>query len=124
MKYVLKLEEAAMLALSIYLFTYLDISWWWFLIFFLSPDIGLLGYLINNKVGAIVYNLFHSKTIAIMIYLSGLISGNEILQFAGLIIFAHSSFDRMLGYGLKHFDSFHSTHLGFLKNIPGRFNSN
>ncbi len=112
MKNVLKLEEAAMLALSIYLFTSLDIPWWWFAVFFLSPDIGLLGYLINSKTGALIYNVFHSKTIAIILYLTGLITVDQIMQFAGLIIFAHSSFDRMLGYGLKHIDSFHNTHLG------------
>ena len=115
MKNILKMEEAAMLLFSIYLFTYLDISWWWFLIFFLSPDIGMLGYFINNKFGAIIYNIFHSKTIAVVLYILGSIEDNQILQFAGLIMFAHSSFDRMLGFGLKHFNSFHNTHLGSLK---------
>lgn len=33
-------------------------------------------------------------------------------ELAGAILFAHSSLDRILGYGLKHFDSFRNTHLG------------
>ena len=33
---------------------------------------------------------------------------------AGIILFGHSSFDRILGYGLKYTDSFKNTHLGSL----------
>ena len=38
----------------------------------------------------------------------------ELLMFAALhaILFGHSSFDRVLGYGLKHEDAFQNTHLG------------
>jgi hypothetical protein len=35
-----------------------------------------------------------------------------VLALAGVIIFAHSSLDRALGYGLKFSDSFTNTHLG------------
>lgn len=114
MKTILKIEELAMLALSLYLYTYLDMSWWWFAIFFLTPDVGLLGYLFGNRTGAYIYNIFHSKTIAIVLYLAGLIVGNHILQFTGLILFAHASFDRILGYGLKFADSPKHTHLDHL----------
>ena len=43
----------------------------------------------------------------------------------GLILFGHSSMDRILGYGLKYPDSFEHTHLGMIgksswckNNIP------
>jgi hypothetical protein len=32
----------------------------------------------------------------------------------GLIFLAHSSFDRAAGYGLKYFDGFNHTHLGWI----------
>jgi len=63
MKTVLKLEEAAMAALAIYLLSRHNLGlpvWLWVLLFF-APDISMLGYLVNEKIGAISYNLFHHK---------------------------------------------------------------
>ena len=37
---------------------------------------------------------------------------NEYLILVGLMLLAHSSFDRLLNYGLKYPDSFRHTHLG------------
>jgi hypothetical protein len=44
----------------------------------------------------------------------GSILASQPLQLAGLILFGHSSMDRVLGYGLKYSDSFQHTHLGML----------
>lgn len=112
MKNVLKLEELAMLILSIVLFTQLHFTWWWFLVLFLAPDISMMGYLINTKIGAYSYNIFHHKAVGIAIGLAGFYLHTEMYMLAGIIIFGHSSFDRMLGFGLKHTDSFKHTHLG------------
>ena len=111
----IKIEEAAMFGLSIYLFSITDFEWWWYLALILAPDIGMLGYLVGNKFGAITYNLFHHKAIAIVILCLGWYFSNDWLELTGIILFGHSSMDRMMGYGLKHFDSFHHTHLGWLK---------
>ena len=35
-------------------------------------------------------------------------------ELAGLILFGHAAWDRLLGYGLKYNDSFHKTHLGWI----------
>jgi hypothetical protein len=112
MKNILKLEELAMLALGVYLFSLLDYSWWLFAAFFLAPDIGMLGYLVNTKTGAITYNIFHHKGVAIVFYLSGILLNMPVCMFIGIVMFAHSSFDRVLGYGLKYSDNFKNTHLG------------
>jgi hypothetical protein len=103
-----------MLALSLLFFNTQDFSWGWFAILFLAPDLGLLGYLINPKAGAIVYNIAHHKGVAIIIYLAGIYFSVPQLQFIGILLFAHSSFDRIFGYGLKYYDSFHHTHLGMI----------
>ncbi|MCP9198783.1 DUF4260 domain-containing protein [Gramella sp. GC03-9] len=108
----LKIEELAMLVLGIWGFSLLNYSWWWFAGLFFLPDIGMLGYLVNNKIGAISYNIFHHKAIAIGIGLIGIFSQSPELQLAGIILFSHSSFDRMLGYGLKYEKGFKFTHLG------------
>ncbi len=82
---------------------------------FLVPDLGMIGYLIGNKIGALTYNIFHHKGIAILVYSIGFYFSNDALQLSGVIIFAHAAFDRILGYGLKHKEGFNYTHLGELR---------
>lgn len=78
------------------------------------PDIGMLGYLINTKIGAITYNIFHHKGLAIVIFLVGIYFEIEVVQLTGIILFSHASLDRIFGYGLKYADHFKNTHLGSL----------
>lgn len=113
---VLKLEELAQLAICLLAMYYQPLSfrWWIWPLLFLSPDIGMLGYLVNTTVGAVTYNLFHHKMIAILILCAGWYMGMPVMTLAGLIIYAHSSFDRVMGYGLKYSDNFKHTHLGML----------
>lgn len=112
MKNLLKLEELALFALAIAAFTILDMDWWWFPLLLLAPDLGMLGYLAGPRVGANTYNSLHHRGLAILVYLLGVYLTNNWLAFAGIILFAHSSLDRVFGYGLKYSDSFQHTHLG------------
>ncbi|RAI89404.1 DUF4260 domain-containing protein [Algoriphagus yeomjeoni] len=114
MRYLLKLEEAGLFLLSIYIFTTLNLAWWWFPALLLLPDIGMIGYLFSPKIGAITYNLFHHRLIAVCAGLYGLAFESKYLMLAGIILFAHISFDRLMGYGLKYNDSFDHTHLGMI----------
>jgi hypothetical protein len=114
MKVILKIEEIFQLILAAYLAMQLPYPGWWYWALFLTPDIGMLGYLMNSQVGAISYNLFHHKGVALGIYLAGLLMTSIPLQFTGLLLFGHSAFDRALGYGLKYSDSFKNTHLGLI----------
>lgn len=115
MKATLKLEELAMFGLGIVAFNQLDFAWWWFLVLILTPDIGMLGYLVNSKIGALTYNVFHHKGLAVLVYFMGLYFANDILQLMGVILFSHASLDRIFGYGLKYQTSFNDSHLGPLK---------
>lgn len=112
MKQLLKLEELGMFLLSILMFAETGVEWWWFLVLLLLPDISMVGYAINNKVGAYSYNLFHHKGIAIIVFAIGFLFAMPILELTGAILFGHSSLDRIFGYGLKFSDSFQRTHLG------------
>ena len=112
MKTSLKVEELLMFLLGIYLFSQLDYSWWWFPALILLPDIGLLGYLLSPKTGAIIYNGFHHKGIAIVLLFIGIYFQIELLQLIGIMLFSHASMDRIFGYGLKYFNAFNNTHLG------------
>jgi hypothetical protein len=114
MKRTIALEEGVMFGVSIFLFNQLSFAWWWYLVLILTPDLSMLGYLVNTRTGALVYNFFHHKGVAIVVYVTGFYLNNEVLQLIGLILFGHSSMDRMLGYGLKYPDNFQNTHLGLI----------
>ena len=114
MNKLLKLEEIALFTLCIFLFSKLDFSWWWFPILLFLPDIGMIGYIINPKIGAYTYNFLHHRFIAVLVAIYGLKYGNEYWQLAAIVLFAHISLDRFLGYGLKYYDSFYNTHLRFI----------
>jgi hypothetical protein len=49
-----------------------------------------------------------------VIFVIGVMLANQPLQLTGLILFGHSSMDRVLGYGMKYSDSFQHTHLGMI----------
>lgn len=114
MKTTIRLEEAGMLALAIYLNSFLSYPVWLFWAFFLAPDIGMLGYAVNTRFGALLYNAFHHKGLGLALYIIGNVCTLEPLQFIGLLLFGHSAFDRLLGYGLKYPDNFKNTHLGWI----------
>lgn len=83
-----------------------------YMLLLFGPDISMLGYAAGNKAGAVVYNIFHHKAIAVALIVVGFMTELYWLQISGIILFGHSSLDRMAGYGLKHFSGFKFTHLG------------
>ena len=114
MKTVIRLEELGMLLLSLVLFSTTGYAWWWFPALILLPDLSMIGYLFNTGIGAVLYNVVHHKGVAIVVYLVGFYLVEPLVQMIGIILFAHSSMDRMFGYGLKFSDSFQHTHLGWI----------
>lgn len=132
MKNLLRLEELAQFLLALYALIALDAGWWAYLLLLLGPDIGMLGYLVNSKVGAFTYNLLHHKGLALLVAAAGALttylmlitespeSFERITMLAGLILYGHASLDRIFGYGLKFGDSFHHTHLGWIGKMKAR----
>lgn len=112
MNKIIRLEELAMFLAGIFAFSFLPLAWWWFLVLLFIPDVGMLGYLYDKKTGAFIYNLWHHKGLAIGLTLAGFYFDDLYLQVAGIIMFSHSSLDRLLGYGLKYDKGFKFTHLG------------
>lgn len=108
---LLRIEGAFVLALSIFLYRQSHASWILFAALFLAPDVFMLGYLINLRIGAAVYNLVHTFFVpGILIAIAILARAPQLLPFA-LIWTAHIGLDRMLGYGLKYTTRFNDTHL-------------
>jgi len=114
MKNLLKLEELFMFGITIFLFSRMEFTWWWYPALLFTPDLSMLGYLGGTQLGALTYNLIHHKAFGVSVYIIGIISGTPSVQLAGLILFGHSSMDRVLGYGLKYPDAFQNTHLGMI----------
>ncbi len=114
MKRILQFESLSLFGLSILLFSLLSYSWWVYPLLLLTPDIGMIGYLVSAKVGACTYNFTHSFTLGIFLYAVGMLFVTPALGLAGIIIIGHAGMDRFFGFGLKHTDSFKHTHLGWI----------
>jgi Domain of unknown function (DUF4260) len=114
MKNIIKIEEAAMFAICVYGLYFLNAGWWCYLLLIFGPDVSMIGYALGSHVGAGLYNMFHHKGFAIFIFAVGLYTENVLLQTIGIILFGHSSMDRMFGYGLKLNRGFKYTHLGVI----------
>jgi hypothetical protein len=108
---LLQLEGLAILAAAIICYGYQGYSWLAFILLLLVPDLALIGYLMNNRLGSIVYNLGHTHSLPLLLgVLSLLFEAPLGLQLA-LIWLAHIGMDRAVGYGLKYENSAKETHL-------------
>jgi hypothetical protein len=114
MNNLIKLEQVALFCFSIFLFIQTDFTWWWFPALILLPDLSMLGYLINPKIGALSYNFFHHQALALLILCLGWQIQINSIYLTGIILLGHSSMDRIFGYGLKYPDNFKHTHLGWI----------
>ncbi len=112
MKKVLQAEEFFLFTTSLYGLYLLNAEWWFYLLLIIGPDISMLGYLAGNKTGAIVYNIFHHKGVAVMFFVVGIIFQLWTIQVIGILLFGHSAMDRFFGYGLKYFAGFTDTLIG------------
>ena len=112
MKTMIRFEELGLFLFSIYLYSSLPFPWWYFPLLLFAPDLSMAGYAAGPRLGAIIYNIIHHRALALLLYVVGLLGAVPILSLAGIILFAHSSLDRALGYGLKFPDAFTNTHLG------------
>ena len=108
---LLRVEGAAALVVSCAAYHELHGSWLLFFAVFLWPDLFMVGYLANARLGASLYNLAHTYAGPLLLGAAALFEQwHHALLFA-VIWTAHSGFDRMLGYGLKYPTFFKDTHL-------------
>jgi hypothetical protein len=112
---LLRIEEAALLAAALLLYQHLHYSWLLFAILFLAPDLFMLGYLINPRLGSATYNLVHTLWLPIALLFASYLLHWQLAPAVALIWISHIAFDRLLGYGLKYPTFFKDTHL---QHIP------
>lgn len=82
-----------------------------FIALVLVPDVSMIGYRVNNRVGSWVYNAAHVYTIPALLMGLGLALSTPLAIQIGLIWFAHIGMDRVLGFGLKYPTEFKDTHM-------------
>jgi hypothetical protein len=107
-----RIEGGALLVLAVVLFDGTELSWWWFALLLLAPDLFMIGYLAGPRAGAFGYNLGHTLLWPALLLAWGLATDGQWVTAVGAIWMAHIGVDRALGYGLKLPDGFHHTHLG------------
>jgi Domain of unknown function (DUF4260) len=110
-RWLLHLEGACIFALALVLYRAGHFHWWLFALLLLSPDLSMLGYVANTKIGAAAYNLVHTSAGPILLLVVAVVAPLSALEPYALIWLAHIGMDRMLGYGLKYPTRFRDTHL-------------
>ena len=111
-KYLLHAEGAAVLGSALYLYFWqFDGPWLLYVLLLLSPDLGMVGYVRNTRLGSITYNATHSYLLGIVLVTIGVGASIDLLVQLGLIAASHVGMDRMLGFGLKYAANFKDTHL-------------
>ncbi len=116
---ILRLEGLCVLAMALWAYGTFGLGWSTFALFFLAPDLSLLGYLAGPRAGALAYNAAHAYLGAFCCLAAGILLPAGSLTAMGLIWCAHIGLDRALGYGLKYAAGFHFTHLGAIGRAAG-----
>ena len=108
----LRLEALLVGALSLTLFRALGGEWATHFLWFLVPDLAIVGYVFGPRVGAWAYNVSHTYGLPAAIALWSVVAGATGWGLVALLWFSHIAFDRLLGFGLKYPTRFTDTHLG------------
>ena len=99
---LLRLEGPALFFCGIFFYRSLGAGWIRFLALCLWPDISMLGFLVNQKLGSRLYNFVHTEVLPAALAASAFaLHRTSLLAFA-LIWLCHIGFDRMIGAGLKY----------------------
>jgi hypothetical protein len=109
---LLRMEGAAFALIALWLYSFSGLSWWWFALFILAPDLSMAGYLLSPKAGAAIYNAAHTWVAPILLGAIGWFSNTGFLLGVAFVWAVHIGVDRALGYGLKMESGFRDTHLG------------
>ncbi len=108
----LQIEGAAALIAGLWIYGSMGGNWLLAVPLLLLPDVSMVGYLRNPRLGAMTYNVVHNWALGLAALAAGWLLSAVPLELAGAILIAHVGGDRLLGYGLKYPTSFGDTHLG------------
>lgn len=110
-KVLLRVESLVITAGLLVLYGRAGGSWGLFFAAILLPDLSILGYAADPRVGAAIYNLAHTYSLPVILGGGGLLGAHAPAVYLAVIWLTHISVDRMLGLGLKYPTAFKDTHL-------------
>ncbi|MCB9436007.1 MAG: DUF4260 domain-containing protein [Anaerolineales bacterium] len=110
-KTMLHLESLALLLATLVAYQQLGLNGWLFLALLFVPDASMVGYLANERIGSMTYNMVHTFLGPLVLVGIGLAGEWELGISIALIWVTHIALDRTLGYGLKYPTAFKDTHL-------------
>jgi hypothetical protein len=110
-KRLLHLEGLVLFVGAVALYGVSGGNWLLFIALLLAPDLAMLGYGVNTRVGALAYNSVHTYLLPALLLLVGLAGSVPLATQIALIWFAHIGMDRTVGYGLKYPTAFKDTHM-------------
>lgn len=108
---ILRIEGAVGFAAALIVYGATGGDWLAFVLLLLVPDLSMIGYLVNVRVGSFAYNTVHTYALPILLLLAAWAWSAPVLLSLALIWIAHVSMDRAVGYGLKYPTMFKDTHL-------------
>lgn len=108
---LLHIEGLSVFIAAIALYGQQGYSWLAFALLLLAPDLAIIGYALNQRVGSIAYNVLHTYSLPLLLGLLSLFFGWSLGPQLALIWLAHIGMDRTVGYGLKYTSGFKDTHL-------------
>jgi hypothetical protein len=106
-----RLEGLTIFLFSLLFYNFFGGNWLLFILLILLPDISMVGYIKNKKLGAFIYNLVHNYILGLVIILIAMSLQNILVLEIGVILLAHVGMDRFFGFGLKYPSQFKDTHI-------------
>lgn len=100
-----------MLSAALVGYSALEGGWLLFAALFLVPDVSMVGYLKDSRLGAVTYNAAHTYLGPAVLGAAAWWGGIPAAGHVAVVWSAHIGLDRLLGYGLKSPAGFHVTHL-------------
>jgi hypothetical protein len=110
-RHILRVEGVAIFVAATVVYYLLNGPFWLYLLLFFAPDLGMLGYLVNPRIGSWTYNVAHTYAFPIVLFSFGIWQMTPLAMLIAAIWTAHIGFDRVLTYGLKFPSDFGDTHL-------------
>ncbi len=117
-KLIVRLENLTVAAFAAFIYyqieprLYLSFERFYLIVLiWLSFDLSMVGYVLNKKTGAYIYNLIHNYILATSLLFASFVFQNASFITVGLILITHIGLDRFLGFGLKYPSDFKDTHV-------------
>jgi uncharacterized protein DUF4260 len=74
-----------LLALAVFFYARDSSSWWLFAVLLRAPDVEMLGYLANPRIGALAYHVFHTYLLPWGLVVVSVLTRSEATSLVGIV---------------------------------------